>query len=145
MHRESWKAWFGYGAISIIIFAVFWFYAILHLLLRIPLAALLGPFVALVVIVGLFAVAAKVSRELLINQDKLAPMVASVCIMFLAFMWCCAFYGSRLGLLSSDDQMFFYIASPLLLLASGIGTRYTFRKSKIGSRLRQKLGMRDVL
>ncbi len=145
MHKESWIGWFGYAALSLVVFALFWFYAILHIFLKIPIAALLESFIVLIVILGLFAIAGKISRELLVNQGKLAPMVISVCIMFLASMWCGAYYGFRLGLLSSSDRMFFYVASPVLLSLSGIGMYYAFRKSKIGSRLRQKPGMRDVL
>jgi len=124
MHKESWIAWLGYGALALLIFAVFWFYAVFHLLLRIPLVALLEPFVVLVIIVELFAIAGKISRERMMNRGRLTPMVISIGLMFLVSMWCFAFYGARLGFLSRDDLMFVYFGSPVIMVACGLGTYY---------------------
>jgi hypothetical protein len=129
MHRESWTAWIGYGALSLLIFAILWFYVIFHLGLKIPLRSLGGPFATLTVLHVLFAVAGKISRERFINRGQLAPMILAVSGMFLLVIWGFGYYGGKLGFLPHDDLVFIYFGSPAMIVACGLGTYYFSRQA----------------
>ena len=128
MHRESWIAWLGWGAVSLCVFAVVWFYGVFHLLLKIPIPFLLQPFLVLSIIVASFAAVAKVAREKLINNGQVAPMVLATVAMFQLVVWGFGYYAGRLGFLSHSEVAFVYFVTPALLVGVAIASYYLTRK-----------------
>lgn len=139
MHRESWLAWFGWGSVSLGLFAVVWFYGVFYLSLKIPLRALLQPFLALSVILGFFATGAKVARERLINKSGVAPMVVVIIATFQFGIWSLGYYAARLGFLSHSAVAFIYFLTPALMVGTGIAVYCLMRKSLAQGRLKIRL------
>jgi hypothetical protein len=138
MHKESLRAWLGYSALTLLMFAVVWFYAVFHVLLKIPVGLLRAPFGYLTVMLFLFAVCAKISRERLVNSRQVVPMIASVGGFFVLAMWGFGYFGGRLGFLHQDDVAFAYVVGPLLMLVTAIGIYYFGRQTilKIASKIK---------
>lgn len=115
IHRESWLAWILSALGSLAIFAGFWFYFVFHRLLGISLRQLASPFLVLAVLILCFSIAAKRSREQLINCGRLAPMAIVVCSLFsFASLWF-GYYARKFGLFNSTAALVWYLVSIVLL------------------------------
>jgi hypothetical protein len=122
IHRESWLAWILYSLLALAMFAAFWFYFVLHHLLGFSLLQLVRPFVVLVVILACFAMAAKPSREILINSGRIRPLAVAVWSLLLALSLWCVHYATKFSYLSSSFALVCYIVFPIATTLLGFLT-----------------------
>ena len=68
----------------------------------------------------IWAALMKVSREILVNEGRLAPMMVSLCMLFTGVLLCLGYYAHRLGYVDSSWMLVWYISTLITMVIAGI-------------------------